>query len=300
LVYVRPIWKETAVVEESPMGLTMLSGDVAVSVTREEHHQAVLARYSVAVGSQRNMAAELGWCTIGSGKYRGQRAIEVRLDGQRVGELTYLMSQRYGPLVDQLAARQHRPGCVALIQRGAKGLEVVLRLPRNTSDAVPTPPPRRRGSFSAHRPAWIAAGVVAILFIGALAGANDEAPSSTPAGAQLGTSTTIPEPSTPPPTTEPTTTTSVAVAPPPAPPQPPAVPRTTTKKPAAPAPAPQPAEPAPKPTCDPNYSGCVPIASDVDCLGGSGNGPAYVKGPIRVIGTDIYDLDRNGDGVACE
>jgi len=56
-----------------------------------------------------------------------------------------------------------------------------------------------------------------------------------------------------------------------------------------------------KPTCDPNYSGaCVPIASDVDCLGGGGNGPAYVDGPAYVIGTDIYDLDRDGDGVACE
>lgn len=52
--------------------------------------------------------------------------------------------------------------------------------------------------------------------------------------------------------------------------------------------------------CDPNYSGCVPIASDVDCAGGSGNGPAYVSGPIRVIGDDIYDLDRDGDGVACD
>jgi len=52
--------------------------------------------------------------------------------------------------------------------------------------------------------------------------------------------------------------------------------------------------------CDPNYSGCVPIASDVDCAGGSGNGPAYVTGPIRVIGDDIYDLDSDGDGVACE
>ena len=54
-------------------------------------------------------------------------------------------------------------------------------------------------------------------------------------------------------------------------------------------------------TCDPNYSGaCVPIASDVDCAGGSGNGPAYVVGPVRVIGTDIYGLDRDGDGVGCE
>lgn len=53
-------------------------------------------------------------------------------------------------------------------------------------------------------------------------------------------------------------------------------------------------------SCDPNYSGCVPIASDVDCAGGGGDGPAYVSGPIRVIGTDIYGLDRDHDGIACE
>ena len=53
--------------------------------------------------------------------------------------------------------------------------------------------------------------------------------------------------------------------------------------------------------CDPNYTGaCVPIASDVDCAGGGGNGPAYVQGPVRVVGTDIYDLDRDGDGIGCE
>jgi hypothetical protein len=52
--------------------------------------------------------------------------------------------------------------------------------------------------------------------------------------------------------------------------------------------------------CDSNYSGCVPIASDVDCAGGSGNGPAYVRGPVTVTGDDIYELDRDGDGVACD
>jgi Protein of unknown function (DUF2510) len=54
--------------------------------------------------------------------------------------------------------------------------------------------------------------------------------------------------------------------------------------------------------CDPNYSGaCVPVASDVDCAGGSGNGPAYVAGPVKVIGRDIYDLDGNdNDGIGCE
>lgn len=53
--------------------------------------------------------------------------------------------------------------------------------------------------------------------------------------------------------------------------------------------------------CDPNYTGaCVPIASDVDCAGGSGNGPAYVRGPVRVVGRDIYGLDRDGDGIGCD
>jgi len=53
--------------------------------------------------------------------------------------------------------------------------------------------------------------------------------------------------------------------------------------------------------CDPNYSGaCVPIASDVDCAGGSGNGPAYVQGPVTVTGKDIYGLDRDGNGTGCE
>lgn len=52
--------------------------------------------------------------------------------------------------------------------------------------------------------------------------------------------------------------------------------------------------------CNPNYTPCVPDASDVDCAGGSGNGPAYVTGPVQVIGVDVYDLDSDGDGVGCE
>ena len=72
------------------------------------------------------------------------------------------------------------------------------------------------------------------------------------------------------------------------------------------APAPPPAAPPPNQVvdtggCDPNYTGgCVPVASDVDCAGGSGNGPAYVAGPVDVVGADIYDLDRDSDGLGCE
>ena len=64
------------------------------------------------------------------------------------------------------------------------------------------------------------------------------------------------------------------------------------------------APPPPPPVsngCDPNYAdACVPIAGDVDCAWGTGNGPAYFSGVARVVGSDIYGLDRDGDGYACE
>lgn len=61
------------------------------------------------------------------------------------------------------------------------------------------------------------------------------------------------------------------------------------------------AQPTSAQECHSSYVGaCVPIATDVDCAGGSGNGPDYVKGPLRVVGPDVYGLDRDGDGVACE
>ena len=48
----------------------------------------------------------------------------------------------------------------------------------------------------------------------------------------------------------------------------------------------------------PAYS--VPPGLDVDCAGGSGDGPRYIQGPFRLIGPDYHDLDRNHNGVACE
>lgn len=53
--------------------------------------------------------------------------------------------------------------------------------------------------------------------------------------------------------------------------------------------------------CHPSYSGaCVPFASDVDCGGGRGNGPAYIWSTVRVVGPDVYRLDRDKDGWGCE
>ncbi|HLG00294.1 MAG TPA: hypothetical protein VI916_07475 [Acidimicrobiia bacterium] len=75
----------------------------------------------------------------------------------------------------------------------------------------------------------------------------------------------------------------------------------TTARPATTRPVPVTSAPLPSPACHPSYEGaCVPAdASDVDCVGGSGNGPAYT-GRVTVVGPDVYDLDRDGDGVGCE
>jgi len=55
--------------------------------------------------------------------------------------------------------------------------------------------------------------------------------------------------------------------------------------------------------CHPSYQGaCLPVhAVDVDCAGGSGNGPVYTSvKSFRVVGPDVYGLDVDGDGFACE
>jgi hypothetical protein len=76
---------------------------------------------------------------------------------------------------------------------------------------------------------------------------------------------------------------------------PPAPPPVVTPVP-APVPVPQPAAT----NCTPGYSPCIAPGSDVDCAGGSGNGPRYVSGPVQVTGSDPYGLDRDGDGIGCE
>ena len=69
---------------------------------------------------------------------------------------------------------------------------------------------------------------------------------------------------------------------------PPATKPTTTKPPAR--------------NCDPAYpDACLHDGiGDYDCAGGSGNGPNYVEGPIRVLPPDPFGLDSDHDGIGCE
>jgi hypothetical protein len=383
--------------ENSAAGLFMLKAEVSVTVTREEHHQLALTRYPVSGGAARRVAVELAWCAVGFGKYKGDQAVEVRLDGERVGELTYAMSQRYGPVVDAVLDRGGRPGCEAVVHVGKRGIEVELMLPRDTSKIAglgPAPTslssgstipggatnPRSSSTLGIARPdtndigrtiitgnintagdrrdttgatgattgnrpanrsngpagaapthikdrttggggvgnakmrksAWITGGaVVAVLFIGIAANQGDKStPTSSTGPLNTATSSSVYQPpvtssstvSSTSSTTTPPVSSTLAIDP--------VVPKVETSS--RTKAATSTTEKAPPKTtsskapagggggCDPNYSGCVPIASDVDCAGGSGNGPAYVKGPIRVIGTDIYGLDNDHDGIACE
>ena len=45
--------------------------------------------------------------------------------------------------------------------------------------------------------------------------------------------------------------------------------------------------------CNPNYRPCIPMTRpDWDC--------SELSGTYAVVGADVYRLDRDGDGVACE
>ncbi|WP_197522967.1 hypothetical protein [Actinokineospora pegani] len=319
----------------------MTAAEVAVTVTREEHHQDVLSRWAHLAGSPEVVAAELGWCTIAAGKYRGEKGVEVLVDGRRVGELTYLMSRRYAPLVSKVLVAGARPGCEAFVHHGSRGLEITLRLPKDPDTVAalpmlpaPSPTPRRAAippqptsrptpqrvaavdatprpvapaANSTRKPLLVGGGIfagLALLITMVSCGSTPDTPvgASSASATSTAITTTAPTTST---TTEPpagtTTTEAPVVAAPPATPTttttkkvtrttealPPKLTRTTADKPAAAG-------------CNANYSPCVPTASDVDCEGGSGNGPAYVKGPVTVTGKDVYGLDHDKDGVGCE
>jgi hypothetical protein len=166
-------------------------------------------------------------------------------------------------------------------------------------------------------PAWAKVTAAAVLLLILLIPfvASDADPERTVSADAPSTTSTAP-PTTAPPTTAPTTTaapTTTTTAPPTTAAPPPTTTPPTTRPPVTAPPATSPpatdpptaiAPPDDRPGrdggCDPNYSGCVPVARDVDCRGGRGDGPEYVDGPVRVIGRDIYDLDRNGDGIGCE
>jgi hypothetical protein len=157
----------------------------------------------------------------------------------------------------------------------------------------PQPPP--------NRPWWkrkrflVPAGIVLLLW--GLASLGDEPDPGTPTAASAPSTTVAITTTTALPTTTaaPTTTTRPTTTKRPTP---------TTKRKLVAAPTTQRPTPTTRPAsnCHPSYQGeCLKVGTgDYDCAGGSGNGPNYVQGTVRVVGPDEFDLDRDGDGWGCE
>jgi hypothetical protein len=152
----------------------------------------------------------------------------------------------------------------------------------------------------------IAVAAAGVLFLAACepvdasdAGLTAPAPSITATPTTTAPTTTAPTtaPTTAAPTTAAPTAGSVAPLPKP---KPKPIPKPAPKPAPKPSPAPKPA-PAPS-RCDPNYAGqCLKDGiGDYDCSSGSGNGPNYVYGTVRVVGSDPFGLDRDNDGLGCE
>lgn len=113
--------------------MATLCPEVQCTVTGEEHHQDQLQ--SVAPRSPNEatrVIVTLCYCQIVNGKHRGEQAIEVRLDGERVGQLTRAMTQRYTPHMDAVARTGRIPAAEAVVMTGSRGIQVELRMPRVT------------------------------------------------------------------------------------------------------------------------------------------------------------------------
>ncbi|MGY1705318.1 DUF4236 domain-containing protein [Geodermatophilus sp. SYSU D00697] len=116
-----------------PAGLTLWEAARHVTVTGEERHQDVLSALTPhhTADGMFPVFASLGVCQIATGKYAGQSTVEVRINGQRVGQLTKAQADKYLPMVEVDLAVGQQPGCHAYVTRTAdKGLQVTALLPR--------------------------------------------------------------------------------------------------------------------------------------------------------------------------
>lgn len=112
--------------------LVMLPGNRMTTVSGEENHQEVLEPYAPQRPDQvAYVYATLGWCDVVKGKHKGTQAIEARVDGRRVGQLTHAMTERYEADMEPLLRDERVTiGAAALLTRKEK-IEVSLLLPQH-------------------------------------------------------------------------------------------------------------------------------------------------------------------------
>jgi hypothetical protein len=101
-----------------------------VSVIGEEAQQYVLHRV-VNGRTPVHVIAELRDCRIAKGSHTGEHTLEVLLEGESIGQLTYAMGLRYCEMAQEWRARTGRALCEAVItNEGTRGLQAKLLLPK--------------------------------------------------------------------------------------------------------------------------------------------------------------------------
>lgn len=108
--------------------LELLDNGRSVAVTKTDKHQDVIAPLTQGALLPAAVFASLVEVPIQRGKYAGQTTLEVRINGERVGELTKLMADRYCPMASRIAGGK-TAGCEALIHSADKGFRVTLMMP---------------------------------------------------------------------------------------------------------------------------------------------------------------------------
>jgi hypothetical protein len=69
-----------------------VDGPFHAEVSGEQHHQDVLRQVGPPAGGEKTVVATLAFCDVAKGKYAGEQAVEVRIGGQRIGQLSRIMS----------------------------------------------------------------------------------------------------------------------------------------------------------------------------------------------------------------
>ena len=107
-----------------------LPAEHQVAVVGEQVHQYVLHRV-VNGRTPAHVIAELRDCRIVRGPHTGEHTLEVLLEGECIGQLTYTMGLRYCDIAQEWRARTGRALCEAVItNEGTRGLQANLLLPK--------------------------------------------------------------------------------------------------------------------------------------------------------------------------
>ncbi|SDM66747.1 hypothetical protein SAMN04488074_1257 [Lentzea albidocapillata subsp. violacea] len=107
-----------------------LPAEHQVAVMGEPAHQYVLHRV-VNGRTPVHVIAELRDCRIVKGSHTGEHTLEVLLEGECIGQLTYAMGLRYCDMTQEWRARTGRALCEAVItNEGTRGLQANLLLPK--------------------------------------------------------------------------------------------------------------------------------------------------------------------------